>query len=109
MGTAKWRECATATQQLAMNIDEYCKYLHNQLEKQQSRHISQTPLRFPSDGKSSHVSSIVGGLVRSTRLIERYNVNAYKCYLAIMCMQCMCMQLRPQCICMCIIICIVCI
>lgn len=27
MGTSKWRECATATRQLAINLDEYCKHL----------------------------------------------------------------------------------
>ena len=77
--TAKWKECATATRQLAMNLDEYCRHLQVQSEQQQSRHLSPTPLRFPSDGKSSHISTIVGGSVRTTHLIERYIECACAC------------------------------
>ena len=79
MQKPRWKQCADATCQLTMNVDMYHDYLKRTAEEQNHRHRSPTPLRFPSDGKSAHVQSIVTASCRPQALISRYKYEMLKC------------------------------
>ena len=71
MQTRKWKDFATAINDLAKNIDKYIEYLQQQAQKLKEAHCSPTPLRSCDDGTSTH-AKIIMGTHRKPHLIARY-------------------------------------